>query len=108
MERLFRHHGHHTTHCNDGRHGLFLLTTGDWDGAVVDLVLPHLSGWDVVDALKTELVHKHVPVVVVSGYAWVCPVDWEDVPVMTKPYQFDELLKVCEERFTPRKTVPCD
>lgn len=104
--RLFRAAGHDLTLCDNGKQGLFLLTTQEFDGVLVDLVLPQLSGWEVIDAVKAELAHKRVPLIVVSGYAWVVPKEtFAGVPVVTKPYDFNHLLRLCEKTFQrpPRK-----
>ncbi len=100
LVRLFRAYGHNPLGCDNGWHGLFLLATQDWDGMVTDLVLPALSGWDVIREMDEHLPHRKVPVIVVSGYAWVCPPHMDhDIPVVVKPYDPVELIRMCEQNF---------
>ncbi len=44
--------GHDVTICEDGEAALAALETHTFDAAIIDLRMPGLSGWDVVDHLK--------------------------------------------------------
>ena len=44
--------GHDATICEDGEAALKALEKGSFDAAIIDLRMPGLSGWDVVDHIK--------------------------------------------------------
>ncbi|MBW3539375.1 MAG: sigma-54 dependent transcriptional regulator [Planctomycetes bacterium] len=44
--------GHDVTLCEDGKSALLALERNAYDAAIVDLRMPGLSGWDVVERLK--------------------------------------------------------
>ena len=44
--------GHDLTVCEDGQSALKVLEDSSFDAAIVDLKMPGLSGWDVVEHLK--------------------------------------------------------
>ncbi len=101
---LFAIAGHETAIARDGNAGLVLLSSQDFDGVLLDLVLPRTNGWEFLDAM--DLGTHVVPVIVVSGYADVEPPSpYHHVPVVRKPYAFPELLALCEKNFGGSK--PC-
>ena len=44
--------GHEATICEDGRTALEVLEKHVFDAAIIDLRMPGLSGWDVIDYLR--------------------------------------------------------
>ena len=44
--------GHDATICEDGRQALEVLEKHTFDAAIIDLRMPGLSGWDVVEHIK--------------------------------------------------------
>ena len=44
--------GHDVTVCESGEHALEVIETGSFDAAIVDLRMPGIDGWKVVDHLK--------------------------------------------------------
>lgn len=44
--------GHEVTICEDGRAALQALENATFDAAIIDLRMPGLSGWDVIDQIK--------------------------------------------------------
>jgi CheY-like chemotaxis protein len=58
----------------DGREGLEKLcaktATGEqFDAIILDIVMPVVSGWEVMRALHSNPLWKHIPVLVMSGFA---------------------------------------
>lgn len=44
--------GHDVTFCEDGESALKVLENHTFDAAIVDLRMPGISGWDVIDHIK--------------------------------------------------------
>ncbi|MGD8626385.1 MAG: response regulator, partial [Anaerolineae bacterium] len=53
--------------AGDGETGLELAKAYRPDGIVLDLKLPGMSGWDVLDALKKDSDTRHIPVHIMSA-----------------------------------------
>jgi CheY-like chemotaxis protein len=59
--------GYDVIQAGDGDEGLRLSREHIPDLILLDMMLPKLSGLDVLRALKTDLRVKHIPVIVLSG-----------------------------------------
>ena len=57
--------GHHTTTVADGREGLDHALSGDYDLVVLDIGLPSMDGFEVLDQLRSQGAHRRVFVRVV-------------------------------------------
>jgi CheY-like chemotaxis protein len=94
------HIGHQVIRAKNGEDAVHIAKAARFDLAVVDLLLPGVSGWDVVTALLSGEKAPHCPVVVCSV------LDRHDYPknvqgVLPKPYtrrQVEQILK----RLLPR------
>ncbi|MFH1060964.1 MAG: sigma-54 dependent transcriptional regulator [Pseudomonadota bacterium] len=53
--------------CGDGETALAALASNDYDLVLLDLILPGLSGWDVLRQIKGDGRLRYVPVVVLSA-----------------------------------------
>src|SRR5262245_49725326 len=86
--------GHTVDHAANGRDGLFLGTSGEYDAMVVDRMLPGLDGVSVIQALRAANVAS--PILILSALGQV------DERVtglrsgaddyLTKPFAFSELM----------------
>jgi len=59
--------GYSVIHAGDGDEGLRIAREDMPDLILLDMMLPKLSGLDVLRALKADVLVKHIPVVVLSG-----------------------------------------
>jgi twitching motility two-component system response regulator PilH len=59
--------GYGVIHAGDGEEGLRLAREDIPDLILLDMMLPKLSGLDVLRALKSDPLAKHIPVIVLSG-----------------------------------------
>lgn len=63
--------------------------------AVVDLAMPDMNGWQLVETMKSDPKLAEIPVIILSGHGEV------DVPgaerVFAKPVELDELLDAVRE-----------
>jgi two-component system OmpR family response regulator len=80
--------------ASDGAAGLDLARHGDFDAVVLDVMLPRLSGFDVVRALRSE--ENWVPVLMLSAKAGAHDqadgLDYGADDYLTKPFSYVVLL----------------
>ena len=80
--------------ANEGREGLFLASSGNYDGLIVDRMLPGMDGLTVIAALRTAEIHT--PVLILSALGAVddrvkgLRAGGDDY--LVKPFAFAELL----------------
>ena len=98
LRELLTRQGYEVTACTSGREALEILSTTSFDLALLDIVIPDISGYGVMD-----YIHRHSPetlVVTITGYVSV-----ESVlevlrrgayDYLKKPFELEELLKVIE------------
>ena len=80
--------------ANDGATGLELARHGDFDAIVLDVMLPRLSGFELVQALRSE--ENWVPVLMLSARAGehdqANGLDYGADDYLTKPFSYVVLL----------------
>jgi len=87
-------HGHTVDHADDGRNGLFLSTSEDYDVMVIDRMLPQLDGLAIVKSVRAA--GKTTPMLILSALGEVddrvagLRAGGDDY--LTKPFAFSELL----------------
>src|ERR1700690_11844 len=59
--------GYDVIHAGDGDEGLRIARENMPDLILLDMILPKMSGLDVLRALKADVLVKHIPIVVLSG-----------------------------------------
>jgi twitching motility two-component system response regulator PilH len=59
--------GYDVVYAADGDEGLGAARENSPDLILLDMMLPKMSGLDVLRALKADVLVKHIPVVVLSG-----------------------------------------
>src|ERR1700692_4581944 len=59
--------GYGVIHAGDGEEGLRAARENIPDLILLDMMLPKVSGLDVLRALKVDVLVKHIPVIVLSG-----------------------------------------
>ncbi|RYU09490.1 response regulator transcription factor [Nocardioides iriomotensis] len=86
--------GHATTEVADGQVGLDHALSGEFDLMVLDIGLPRLSGFDVLDQLRAQ--GSRMPVIVLTARDsvtdTVSALDSGADDYMSKPFRFAELL----------------
>ena len=89
--------GYHVLIASDGEEGLKLAQLEHPDLILLDLMLPGMSGWDVLMALKTNRKLRKIPVIIITA---VVP-ESEEYKIrgmraagyLTKPFGVDELMR---------------
>ncbi len=70
-ERAFRLGGHELTLAHDGAEALEMITTMNPqpDVIILDVMMPKMSGFDVLAKIKHDMTLKHIPVVLLTNLA---------------------------------------
>jgi DNA-binding response OmpR family regulator len=56
-------------HASDGEEGIQLLRKSNADLIVLDLILPKLSGFEVLETIAADPQFNHIPVIILSNLA---------------------------------------
>ena len=67
--RVFQSHGFQTVCCQNGEEALQFLEkeSSNFDLAVIDLLMPIKSGWDLIRQMKAEDSLSHIPILAMTG-----------------------------------------
>lgn len=103
--------GHDVVMCEDGHAALKALEKQPFDAAIVDLRMPGLSGWDVIDHIKK--VSPETEVIISTGHgdvdAAIQAVRMGAYDFLRKPCKLVEisaaLKRVAEKRMLTNKTI---
>ena len=93
MQTLMQRYGYSSVVAPDGQTAIDLLREGDFTAVVLDLMMPNVSGHDVIDFLARE--KKSVPVVVctAAGPTHTAGFDPSVVrAVLRKPFDIEVLM----------------
>jgi DNA-binding response OmpR family regulator len=93
--------GYETDAADSGVQGLALVERRPYDLVITDLRMPHMTGWDVVNAVRGRLLT--MPMIMISGFATeddVRHADRAGVPLLQKPFSVAELRRIVREVLT--------
>jgi CheY-like chemotaxis protein len=82
----------------DGATGLALFAEGGWDLVLTDLVMPEISGWEVVETIRGRA--PSMPIVLITALSDAAVMRRADdlrVPVIAKPFRLEMLRAVVVE-----------
>ena len=86
--------GFSTEHANDGESGLQLALTGNFDLAIVDVMLPKRDGLSVISKIRAKKIN--MPIIILSAKRSVderiSGLQSGSDDYLTKPFSFSELL----------------
>jgi Response regulator containing CheY-like receiver, AAA-type ATPase, and DNA-binding domains len=89
--------GYHVTTSTDGREALAKLEREPYDLLLLDIMMPFLSGWEVLYQLRSKSKTKELPVALLTARAspqddmQPHPTDYCDY--ITKPFEPEDLLR---------------
>lgn len=94
--------GYSTLEAKDGREALEHLEQDIPQAVLLDLRMPVMSGWALLDALKNLPRVKHVPIVIISAYGY----EWEAELVgaasyVSKPVDLEKVRATLERLAGP-------
>ncbi|WP_409343148.1 response regulator transcription factor [Paenibacillus sp. MBLB4367] len=94
LEQELAHDGYAVGSAATGREGLDQALSGSWDLILLDVILPELSGMEVLRRLRAA--GKGMPIIMVSGRSAtpdkVAALDQGANDYITKPFAIEELL----------------
>jgi adenylate cyclase len=67
LSRRLSHDGHHVVRAESGRRAVEVLAVEDFDLILLDLLMPDLNGFQVLQRLKAEERLRDIPVIIISG-----------------------------------------
>jgi DNA-binding response OmpR family regulator len=99
IQDILEDEGYDVVPAHDGRQALEYLRSAEEpkpDAVVLDLMLPHVSGWEVLDATRTETELGTIPMIVISAAERQRPVGVAEF--FKKPFNLERLLQSIRER----------
>jgi class 3 adenylate cyclase len=67
LTRRLRRLGHHVTQAENGRQALAILRAGSFDLVLLDIVMPEVDGYAVLEQVRSDETLRHLPVLVLSA-----------------------------------------
>ncbi len=67
LSQLLRKEGHHSATAENGRQALAMLMGRKFDLVLLDIMMPEMNGYQVLERLKADPDLRHVPVIVISA-----------------------------------------
>jgi CheY-like chemotaxis protein len=96
IAELLRDAGYSASTAATGDEALRRLRRWRPDLVLMDLIMPNMDGWELLERLSEDSELAHVPKVVMT--AWPRPDDLpEGVSVLSKPFEWDTLLHVVRD-----------
>ena len=93
VELELRYEGYDVTVCHDGREGLQMVTDGNYDMILLDLMLPGLTGIEICRRVRK---FSNVPIIMLTAkdetMDKVAGLDSGADDYLTKPFAIEELL----------------
>jgi CheY-like chemotaxis protein len=84
--------------AEDGHDALALLENQTPDALVLDLMLPTMDGWQVIESLDRDAPGGQIPIIAVTAGQRKVSVGERGVRAfLTKPYDLDRLLVILEQ-----------
>jgi CheY-like chemotaxis protein len=99
--------GYETDEADNGLQGIALLEQRPYDLIITDLLMPHLTGWDVVNAVRGR--GPRMPIIMISGFATDDDVRQAmrvGVRLLHKPFSVAELQRAIREVLTAEVSPP--
>lgn len=98
---LLRAHGYRVITAKDGAEGLRKLLAGKPDLILLDVKMPDLSGWEVLEQIRAEDKWRDIPVIMLSAVSEPTEEELDALPdhcsYVTKDTTGEELLSVIRE-----------
>lgn len=83
--------------ASDGEEGLARLPMLRPDLVITDVMMPHMDGVQVFEAMKERLRNEGIPIIVITALsrkAWFADLEAEGAIFLQKPFEVDHLLAV--------------
>jgi CheY-like chemotaxis protein len=98
LSLLLEDENYHVETASDGQEALRKVEQRSPDVIVLDLMLPRMDGWEVIDAISEGSVTSGIPIIAVSAAERYMEVGDRGVQAfLSKPFDIATLLAVLEE-----------
>lgn len=101
--RVLKDAGYIVLKAKDAKQGLAVLQTEKIDLILLDIMLPEIDGWEIMQMLKSDEKLKKIPVAMltarVDAYDKIIGLKEGAVDYICKPFTADELLKRINDIF---------
>ena len=67
LSRRLRRHGHTVETASNGREALEKVAAGDFDVVLLDVMMPEMNGYQVLERLKSDRALRHIPVIMITA-----------------------------------------
>lgn len=97
---LLRRHGYDVDAAHDGSEGLAQIRSRDYCAVILDLMMPIISGFELLEILEREMPYTMQRIIVTSGASHndLRKLDSSKVfALIRKPFDIHELLRKVEE-----------
>ncbi|WP_457623082.1 response regulator [Persephonella sp.] len=87
--------GYYVIEAQSGRDGLLKAVSEDIDLIILDMMMPEIDGWEVMEKLKDDPKTKDIPIIIFSALD-----DLESIPAsgyIPKPIDINQLLQTVSE-----------
>jgi two-component system, NtrC family, response regulator PilR len=107
MSTLLAEAGYRVTLASDGAEGLALARKGSFDAAIVDVMLPEVSGLEVLEEIKKT--DPELVVIMITAYASVetaiQAIKKGAFDYVTKPFKHEEVLHILRNALNQRRLL---
>ncbi len=102
MSDLLEEMGYSTLQAANGREALDVLENTQPDAVLLDLRMPVMSGWGLLDALKKMPRVRNIPIIIISAYGF----EWEAELVgaagyVSKPVDLEKVRQTVQQIVGP-------
>lgn len=103
--------GYNLTGVTSGEQGLALMRQRKPDLLLLDLMMPHVSGWDVYRAMKSDEALADIPVIIITARVLTQGLTLiEGLPpvndYLTKPFDVKRLIRAVQQWLPPPLEEP--
>jgi serine phosphatase RsbU (regulator of sigma subunit) len=67
LSRRLRKQGHQVEMAEDGKHALEMVRSEPFDLVLLDIMMPEMDGFEVLETLKADPALRHIPVIMISA-----------------------------------------
>jgi CheY-like chemotaxis protein len=103
LQHLLASFGYECQIAGDGVSGLGHFDKGAWDLVLLDIAMPAMSGWTVVETIRRRTPTQ--PIVFITGMQGPAVMrrarEWR-LPVLLKPFRFEALERVVSMALQPK------
>lgn len=101
LSRLLQYYGYYVVTANNGLECLQILSAQHFDLVILDIIMPGMSGIDVLQKIKEK--HKDTEVIMITGYAdkekAISAFRLNAYDLIEKPYESEEILNTIAHCF---------